>query len=137
MVIFDSDLLVGYLRGNDEAKNTIFNLKNKDILLCTTVFNAAELYKGCYSMKNVAKGLMKVKDLLDALDDILPFNNEAIDEYAKISSDLKKRGLPIGVMDELIASISIAHDQILYTSNIKHFRRIENLSLSNWMESEK
>ena len=73
MVILDSDILIGYLRGNKEAKEVIIDLKNQDIMLNTTVFNAAELYRGCYSMKNVAKGLMKVKSLMESLDDILSF----------------------------------------------------------------
>jgi len=101
------------------------------------VFNVAELYKGCYAMKNVAKGLMKVKVLLEALDEILTFNTYAIEEYAKISADLKKRGLSIGVIDELIASICIVHDQKFYTGNTKHFERVENLSSVNWMEGNK
>lgn len=129
MVVFDSDILIGYLRGNEEARNIITIFKNQNVNLNTTVFNTAELYKGCYSMKNVAKGLMKVKSLLEALDDILPFNDDAIEEYAKISSDLKKRGLSIGVMDELIASVCVAHNEKFFTGNVKHFERVENLSL--------
>jgi len=80
---------------------------------------------------------MKVKSLIEALDEILTFNSDAIEEYAKISADLKKRDLSIGVMDELIASICIVHDEIFYTGNAKHFERVENLSLINWMESKK
>jgi len=137
MVVLDTDILIGYLRGNEKAINLILNLKKEENFLNTTVFNAAELYKGCYVMKNVAKGLMKVKALLEALDEILTFNSYAIEEYAKISADLKKRGSSIGVMDELIASICIVHDEIFYTGNTKHFERVENLSFLNWMVGKK
>ncbi len=137
MVVLDTDILIGYLRGNEEAINIVLNLKKEENFLNTTVFNAAELYKGCYVMKNVAKGLMKVKTLLEALDEILTFNTYAIEEYAKISADLKKRGSSIGVMDELIASICIVHDEIFFTGNTKHFERVENLSFINWMVSKK
>jgi len=137
MVVLDTDILIGYLRGNEQAKKIIINFRTQEIYLNTTVFNVAELYKGCYSMKNVAKGLMKVRALLDALDEILPFNAEAIEEYAKISADLKKRGLSIGVMDELIASVCISHEEIFYTGNTKHFERIENISLVNWIDESK
>ena len=137
MVVLDTDILIGYLRGNEQAKDIILNFKKQEINLNTTVFNAAELYKGCYAMENVAKGLMKVRALLDTLDEILPFNAEAIEAYAKISADIKKRGLSIGVMDELIASVCISHDEIFYTGNTKHFQRIENISLINWIEGNK
>jgi predicted nucleic acid-binding protein len=51
---------------------------------------------------------------------------------AKISSDLKNRGQPIGVMDELIASICITHQETLYSGNIKHFERIDDLNIKDW-----
>ena len=137
MVVLDTDILIGYLRGHDKAIKIILDLKKQETFLNTTVFNTAELYKGCYAMKNVAKGLMKVKALLETLDDILPFNIDAIELYAKISADLKKRGLSIGVMDELIASVCIVHDEFFYTGNKKHFERIENLSLFDWIEDNK
>ncbi len=137
MVVLDTDILIGYLRGNDKAVKAILDLKKQETFLNTTVFNTAELYKGCYAMKNVAKGLMKVKALIDALAEILPFNTDAIEEYAKISADLKKRGLSIGIMAELIASVCIVHDEIFHTGNKKHFQRIENLSSVNWMEGNK
>ena len=137
MVVLDTDILIGYLRGNDKAIKVILDLKKQESFLNTTIFNTAELYKGCYAMKNVAKGLMKVKSLLETLDEILPFNSDAIEEYAKISADLKKRGLSIGVMDELIASVCIIHNELFYTGNKKHFERIETLSSINWMEGNK
>lgn len=108
------------------------NLKKKEESLNTTIFNVAELYKGCYSMKNVAKGLMKVKLLIDALDDILLFENDSAEEFAKLSSDLKKRGQSVGIMDELIASICIVHQESLYSGNVKHFERIDDLNIYDW-----
>ena len=137
MVVLDTDILISYLRGNEKAVKLVLDLKKEENFLNITVFNVAELYKGCYAMKNVAKGLMKLKVLLEALDEILTFNTYAIEEYAKISADLKKRGLSIGVIDELIASICIVHDQKFYTGNTKHFERVENLSSVNWMEGNK
>ena len=67
MVVLDTDILIGYLRGNDKAIKVILDLKKQETFLNTTVFNTAELYKGCYAMKNVAKGLMKVKLLLETI----------------------------------------------------------------------
>jgi len=132
MVVLDTDVLIYYLRGKNESYLKIKSLKKKEESLNTTIFNVAELFKGCYSMKNVAKGLMKVKSIVGALDDIYLFDNNSAEEYAKISSDLKNRGQPIGVMDELIASICIAHQETLYSGNIKHFERIDDLNIKDW-----
>ena len=137
MAVLDSDLIIAFLRGRDNASEVFQDLKKQQDSLKTTVFNVAELYKGCYAMTNVAKGLLKVRNLIESLNDILGFNEKAIQEYAKISADLKKRGSPIGTMDELIASICLANNEIFYTRNKDHFEKIEQLSIINWYEMGK
>ena len=132
MVVLDTDVLIYYLRDKNDSYSKMKNLKKKEESLNTTIFNVAELYKGCYSMKNVAKGLMKVKLLIDALDNIFLFENDSADEFAKLSSDLKNRGQPVGIMDELIASICIVHQESLYSGNVKHFERIDDLDIYDW-----
>ena len=134
MVVLDSDLIIAFLRGRDNAYEVFEVLRKQQESLKTTVFNVAELYKGCYAMKNVAKGLLKVRNLFESLNNILDFNEIAIQEYAKISADLKKRGNPIGTMDELIASICLANNETFYTRNKDHFEKIEHLSIINWYE---
>jgi len=132
LVVLDTDVLIYYLRDKNDSYSKMKNLKKKEESLNTTIFNVAELYKGCYSMKNVAKGLMKVKLLIDALDDILLFENDSAEEFAKLSSDLKKRGQSVGIMDELIASICIVYQESLYSGNVKHFERIDDLNIYDW-----
>jgi len=132
MVVLDTDVLIYYLRDKNDSYLKMKNLKKKEESLNTTIFNVAELYKGCYSMKNVAKGLMKVKLLIDALDDIFLFENDSAEEFAKLSSDLKTRGQSVGIMDELIASICIVHQEPLYSGNVKHFERIDALNIYDW-----
>ena len=132
MVILDTDVLIYYLRGKNDSYTKIKNLRKKEEALNTTIFNVAELYKGCYSMKNVAKGLMKVKLLVDALDEIFLFDNDSAEEFAKLSSDLKNRGQIIGIIDELIASICIVHQESLYSGNVKHFEKIDSLNINDW-----
>ena len=132
MVVLDTDVLIYYLRDKNDSYSKMKNLKKKEESLNTTIFNVAELYNGCYSMKNVAKGLMKVKLLINALDDIFLFENDSAEEFAKLSSDLKNRGQSVGIMDELIASICIVHQESLYSGNVKHFERIDDLDIYNW-----
>jgi len=132
MVVLDTDIIIEYLRGKEPAINVLKNLHKSEKFIATTVFNAAELYKGCYSMNNVAKGLMSVNEFLSGIDELLIFDEKAIQEYARISSNLKKSGVPIGAFDELIASICVVHNQVLYTRNIKHFEKIRNLKIKSW-----
>jgi tRNA(fMet)-specific endonuclease VapC len=65
--------------------------------------------------------------------EIVPFDEKSCEIYARIRASLKKSGGPIGPMDLLIASISLANNYILVTNNIKEFRRIKGLKIENWL----
>lgn len=132
MVILDSDILIGYLRNVPEAVSRVQQLQKNNSELKTTIFNIAELKKGCYLMKNVAKGLLSLERLISSLHGIELFNFAAMEEFTKISADLQNRGSMIGIMDELIASICIAMAEPIVSRNIKHFIKIPNLTCEEW-----
>ena len=53
--------------------------------------------------------------------------------YGAIKTSLQSEGQIIDEFDLLIASTAIVHGYTLVTNNLKHFKRIENLSLTNWI----
>ncbi len=134
MVVLDTDLLVAFLRKKGHGFEVIHHLREEHAVLKSTVFNVAELYKGCYAMKNVAKGLNKVKALVGTLNEVLQFDEDSIQEYAKIAADLKKRGKMVGTLDELIGSVCIAHGEKIYTRNTEHFSKIDGLLIVDWFD---
>jgi tRNA(fMet)-specific endonuclease VapC len=75
----------------------------------------------------------------EALDDFLEFcmvldwPDTATSHYARIRSELKKAGTPIGAMDLLIASHTLALDAILVTDNVAEFQRVADLKIENWL----
>ena len=68
-----------------------------------------------------------------ALSLILPYGENAADEYGKIRAALEKSGTPIGGMDMLIASHAKAENLILVTNNTKEFIRVPQIKLENWV----
>ncbi|MBW2195224.1 MAG: type II toxin-antitoxin system VapC family toxin [Deltaproteobacteria bacterium] len=69
---------------------------------------------------------------------LLPLNLIKLDrssaiEAAIIRAQLKKKGMPIGPYDLLIAGLARSRDMTLVTNNIKEFKRIVSLRLENWM----
>ena len=133
MVILDSDIIISYLRKIPKAINKISELKKSKSGLKTTIFNVGELYKGAYLSSNVAKSIRGITDILKNFE-IIYFSIEDAVEYGLISAELKIKGVPIGIIDELIASIAINQDEILVTRNIKHYEKIPRIKLKNWME---
>jgi tRNA(fMet)-specific endonuclease VapC len=92
----------------------------------------AELYYGAEKSKYKAKNRQRVKRFVTAFE-IVSFDEEACDTYAKIRHSLEKSGTPIGPMDILIASISLAHNFSLVTNNVDEFKRVKGLKVENWL----
>ncbi len=65
--------------------------------------------------------------------------NERIKERIAITglgsiAALRKTGQIIGDMDLLIASVAVSRSLIVVTNNTRHFDRIPELKVENWLE---
>ncbi|WP_280571170.1 type II toxin-antitoxin system VapC family toxin [Chromohalobacter sp. 296-RDG] len=99
--------------------------------IATSSIVAAELRFGAH--KRGSKRLThQVETLLDALT-ILPFESPADRYYAQIRCHLERVGTPIGPNDLLIAAQALSEQRILVTANLGEFRRVEGLSVENWL----
>ena len=60
------------------------------------------------------------------------------DNYALIAgdilADMRKTDQSIGIEDVLIAASAITNKCIMVTANTRHFSRINNLIVENWLE---
>ncbi|MDM8569420.1 type II toxin-antitoxin system VapC family toxin [Thiotrichales bacterium HSG1] len=65
---------------------------------------------------------------------VFAWDAEATQHYAILRADLERKGLPIGNMDMLIAAHALRLDAILVTNNQRHFSRISDLKLENWVD---
>ena len=92
----------------------------------------AELFYGAEKSKAKKKNWAIVENFISTFE-IVPFNEKSCEIYARIRASLEKFGVPIGPMDLLIASISLANNSILVSNNIKEFRQIKGLKLENWV----
>ena len=72
MVLLDTDILIGFLRDNNEAAELITKLLKKHVILHTTSINAAELYFGAFLSSRTQDNLEIVEKLLNTIK-IIPF----------------------------------------------------------------
>ena len=63
---------------------------------------------------------------------IVSFSHDAAVIAADIWADLKQRGLLIGEVDILIASIALSEGLAVATHNLAHFQRITGLQVVDW-----
>ena len=123
MIVADSDVLIDYLRGSDQADRIALELRTGG--LATTVISAFELWAGARSAKQSAA----VETLLGALT-ILPLTPSSAREAAEVRKELEAKKASIGMADSLIAGICLDHEAVLLTRNKRHFERVSGLRLS-------
>lgn len=123
MIVADSDVLIDALRGREPALGRVKQGLTEGALVTTSI-TAFELLSGADS-DSVRR---KVEGLLAPLA-ILPLDEAAGREAARIRRDLEADGTPIGMADYLIAGICLARQARLLTRNTAHFTRVQGLEL--------
>ena len=77
--------------------------------------------------------MREVEDRVASHLPVLPFDAEAARRYGEVRAELENRGTPIGDADVRIASIALVRGLIVVTGNTRHFERVPNLTVENWM----
>lgn len=131
MVVLDSDILVGILRGEKDAVDFVDKIETEGEKLNTTVINACELFQGALLHHKKDETLKKVENLLSSFG-LLIFTSPVSLIAAEIFVELRKKGTMIDVEDIYIAAISRLNDEAVVTRNTKHFNAIKGLAIKKW-----
>jgi tRNA(fMet)-specific endonuclease VapC len=129
--LLDTDTLIFWLKGNQQIENKacLFGLDKLRYL----IISYAELYFGAYNSQHIERNLQTIEVIKQKLQ-LVEFNEKSAQIFGKIKANLKQQGNIILDADIMIASIALSHELILVTNNSKHFNRIPNLQLENWIE---
>jgi tRNA(fMet)-specific endonuclease VapC len=131
LYLLDTNTCIYFLNRSSERIVSQFKKYSPSEILLSSI-TVAELFYGAEKSKARKKNWAVVEEFVSNFN-IVPFDEKSCQTYAKTRASLEKSGLPIGPMDLLIASISIANNYILVTNNIKEFKRIKGLKLENWV----
>ncbi|HIJ66244.1 MAG TPA: type II toxin-antitoxin system VapC family toxin [Candidatus Hydrogenedentes bacterium] len=118
-MIFDTDVLIWTLRGNEKAARAIENDPDRAV----SVVSCMELFRGA---RNKRETTAIRRFLLDF--DTIPLS-EDIGHRACIYIEQLTLKAGIEVIDALIAATATEHQQKLCTGNTKHYRAIPELEL--------
>lgn len=99
--------------------------------ICTSIVVASELRFG--AKKSGSERLASQLEAILAVIDIVPLEEPADRQYARIRKYLEDRGTPIGPNDLLIAAHALALDQTVITANDREFSRVPGLKVENWL----
>lgn len=78
------------------------------------------------------KLLDKIEKIVANLS-VLPFDSTAAKHYGEVRALLESWGTPVGDADLRIAAIALARGLTVVTANTRHFQRIPNLAVENWI----
>jgi tRNA(fMet)-specific endonuclease VapC len=75
----------------------------------------------------------RVRELIGSAGLILPFDEIAGQRYGQLRAALDSEGRRLAEPDLRIAAIALTRDATLVTANTRHFARIADLRLENWL----
>lgn len=133
--ILDTDTVTYHQLGREPVIRRFHQLSPNEI--ATTIVTVYEQLRGRLAAINRKQSPEQLKSAFQKMQftqlyfcqvPILAFDDEAVIWYQKL--DAQK--LHIGSQDLRIAAITLAHNAVLVTSNLRHFETVPNLKIEDW-----
>jgi tRNA(fMet)-specific endonuclease VapC len=102
--------------------------------VCISSITQAELLRGVAKKPEAKRLPIAVKEFLIRVD-IMPWDSDAAEAYARLRTSCEREGTPPGTMDMLIAAHSVAVGAILVTNDQAFYKIKHDLSLEDWTRS--
>jgi tRNA(fMet)-specific endonuclease VapC len=105
--------------------------QTNDETTAISVVTVAELLFGLHRAATESQRARREDFIAKAREnlDVLPFDLSAANLYARIWSQLVRRGERIGIHDLMIAATALVYDHDVLTHNLREFRRVPNLTV--------
>jgi len=125
LTLIDTDVAINYIKKGLVSGVSSQTIYGSNISRITYI----ELVFGYYKTAK-RKELDKITEFISDLSiDIIELDDEISHQFCKLKIDLQKKGEVIPDFDLIIASTAIVNNFKLYTLNLKHFSRINQLKL--------
>ena len=128
--LLDTDIVVFFLRNNRKVYDHIKVLSPQQVFV--SVVTVAELEYGNHCSGRYEENKAMLDNFLMQVN-VVPFA-DAIPLYAKERYRLRRSGLSIMDFDLVIACTSIVNNMVMVTNNAKHFKRVEGITIENWLD---
>lgn len=134
MIVFDTDVLSYVLRRDPPARllRKIAEIDPED--QATTSISLGELVYGAHRSERPEHFMSRLRELLLPNLRVLAFDRKAAEVYGEVRATLEKIGRPVAEPDLRIASICLCQDASLATGNIRHYQRVPELKMEDWLK---
>ena len=130
MYLLDSCTMSDFMKGEVTTVKKLKSL-SPSLIYISTITQVEIKYGLLRKFDNSHKYFKLFEDFLKAVT-LLPLDSAAANCSAEIMMELNRKGTPIGGYDILIGGTALASGLTLVTSNVKEFKRINNLNIENW-----
>jgi tRNA(fMet)-specific endonuclease VapC len=139
MHLLDTDTLTHLHAGRPQVVAHLATLSDPDV--GTTIITKIELLRGRFDFvlkAATSSDLLRAQQLLLRTEELLaqivivPLDAAATLQFERLQT--LKGVRKIGRADLLIASIALARQATLVTRNLRHFRHVPGLHLTNWVD---
>lgn len=133
MYLFDTDTLSNLMK---RSPSTPLMAKIASVPTQRQHTSSITLGELIYGAKRLRQGssrlLSRINEVIANLS-VLPFDAVAAEHYGEVRAQLEGRGTPVGDADLRIASIALARGLTVITANTRHFERVPDLPVENWI----
>lgn len=132
--LFDTDILSDLLRRAPQPALVRRLAATPPDEQATSSITLGELLYGAHRLGDRSAALVeRIEATLLPNLAVLPFDAEAARAYGGLRAALEQAGRPIGDADMRIASIALARGMVVVTANTRHFARVPDLTVENWL----
>lgn len=128
--LLDTDTCIYWLKNINSVTEKIEAIGWEQICICH--ITVAELYFGAYNSQKVTENLTRAENFIQDVQ-VISLDDNAVKKFGELKAQLRKLGQPVADFDLLIASVALTRDYILVTNNTRHYSRIPQLKLENWI----
>ena len=133
MFLLDTNI-ISELMKKQPRPNLLERLQNcPSSSLCTATVCVMELRYGALRVPNSDPLWTKIQKRILSKLTIINFTYKEALKAAEVLAHLHSTGQPIGVEDVMIASTALSNSLIVVSANTKHFSRIPNLTVEDWL----
>ena len=131
--LLDTDMCIYWLKGRQSVKDRLLSAGWDQVAI--SVITQAELYYGAYNSNRIEQNLRRADDFINQLP-LLSLREATLKRFGQLKAQLRQLGQPLPDFDLLIASVALVEDKILVTNNTRHYKRIPDLQLENWVAED-
>jgi len=129
---FDTDVLSAVLRRDPPLALVRRLAQVPPTEQTTTAITVGELLYGA-ARRGSPTQTRRVRELLESALSIVPFDRRAAEVYGELRAVLEREGRRLDEPDLRIAAIARSRELTLVTGNVRHFERVPELVVENWL----